>query len=237
MRALISSFSQFCNQIAKDSMLLMVCIAPFLCGMFFKFGIPFAETALTSYFHLSSIFAPYYLAFDLFFAILTSYMFCFASAMVILGEIDDNISNYLAATPIGKSGYLISRIGFPTILSIVVTCILFPVFSLTKLSFMMILLVSILSGFSSIIASMLIITFSTNKVEGMALAKLAGLIMLGTPIPFFVTGKEQYLAFFLPSFWLAKLAIETNYCYSIGALASSAVWGYLLYKKFIRKVL
>lgn len=218
-------------------MLYVVCIAPFLCGAAFKFGIPFAEDILTAYLIHNSIFSPYFLAFDLFFAILTPYMFSFASAMVILGEIDDNISNYLAVTPIGKSGYLMSRIGFPTMLSIMATCILLPVFSLTRLSFIMILSVSILSGFASIIASMLIITLSTNKVEGMALAKLAGLIMLGIPIPFFITSPVQYSAFFLPSFWIAKMAIETNYLFSFGAIVSLAVWGFALYRKFIGKVL
>lgn len=55
--------------------------------------------------------------------------------MVMLGEIDDNISKYLIITPIGKSGYLISRLGIPAILAFAITVILLLTFSLTKISF------------------------------------------------------------------------------------------------------
>jgi len=127
MKALLSSFNQFCIQIAKDKMLLMVCIAPFLTGLLFKYGIPFAESKLTDYFAQTAILSPYYLMFDLFFVSISPILFCFASAMVILGEIDDKISSYLAVTPIGKSGYLISRLVFPTILAVLATCLLLPI--------------------------------------------------------------------------------------------------------------
>lgn len=237
MKALLSSFNQFCIQIAKDKMLLMVCLAPFLTGLLFKYGIPFAESKLTDYFAQTAILSPYYLMFDLFFVSISPILFCFASAMVILGEIDDKISSYLAVTPIGKSGYLISRLAFPTILAVLATCLLLPIFSLTSMRPIVGFTVAVLVGFIGGIEAMLIITLSSNKVEGMAVAKLSGFIMLGIPIPFFITGTAQYLASILPSFWIAKFALTSNPLYVIAATGVLALWGIVLYKKFARKII
>lgn len=236
MKALVASFALFWRQIAKDNMLIMLCVAPLLIGFIFKFGIPFAEIRLTEYFDLSAILSPYYLMFDLFLVSIAPILFCFASAMVILGEIDDNISNYLAVTPIGKSGYLISRLVFPAFISFIFSSILMFIFSLSDVGVFVNLIVSLLSGGIGVMVAMMIITLSSNKVEGMAIGKLTGFIMLGVPVPFFILGTTQYLACFLPSFWIAKFAITANFLYAIGALGCLTLWGTVLYKRFVRKV-
>lgn len=235
MKALFNSFLQFCSQIRKDSMLLVVCIAPILCGFLLRFGTPFLETLLTDQFNRTEILEPYYLLIDLFLVILTPYMFCFASAMVILGEIDDHISNYMAVTPVGKRGYLISRLGFPALISTLASVVLVTLFSLTSINLPMLITLCLLSSALSILISMLIISVSSNKVEGMAISKLAGLVMIGLFIPFFLEGKTQFLFFFLPSFWIGKLGLSGNYIYVIGAVLTLMVGGTLLYKQFIKK--
>lgn len=236
MKALLSSFKYFCTQIAKDNMLLLVCLTPLLEGILFKYGIPVAESKLTEYFAQPAILSPYYLMFDLFFICTTPILFCFASAMVMLGEIDDKISSYLAVTPIGKSGYIISRLAFPILLSTIATCLLLPIFALTSIHPLVAVSVAVLSGFIGAIEAMLIITLSSNKVEGMAIAKLTGFIMLGIPIPFFIPSISQYIASFLPSFWVAKFAMSPNPFYILAGLVIVALWGIVLYKKFVRKI-
>lgn len=234
MKALFSSFSQFVKQISKDSMLIMVCFAPILCGLLFKFGIPALNELLIQYFNFS--FKDNFVMLDIFLAVLTPYMFCFISAMIILTEVDDKISNYLCVTPLGKGGYLISRLAFPATVSAVVSFVLLLFFSLTQISIIMNVLLSILSALFGIIASMIIVTLAKNKVEGMALAKLTGMMMLGVLVPFYITGLGQYLAFFLPSFWFAKLVVEQNYIFAIPAMLSSLIWILLLTRKFLIKI-
>lgn len=236
MRKLFKSFGQFVEQITKDLMLFVVCFAPILCGLFFKFGIPLAESLLTKQFHCNEILTPYYLMFDLFLAVMTPIMFCFVSAMIILGEIDDKISNYIAVTPLGNSGYLISRLGFPTVIATITSMTVLPIFSLTKISFLMLISLSILTAITGLIVSMLVVSLSSNKVEGMAVTKLSGLIILGIPAPFFITDNIQYVLFFLPSFWIAKLAIERNYLYIIPAIIISIAWIMPLSKRFVNKL-
>jgi len=224
------------TQITKDMMLFFACFAPILCGVFIKFAIPLAEKYLSEHFGVSQILVPYYLIFDLFLALITPLMFCFISAMVILGEIDDNISNYMAVTPLGSKGYLLSRLGFPIVISFIITILLLSIFPLTQIALYTQIGVSLLVSGLGFIVSLLIVSISANKVEGMAVSKLSGLFMIGIPAPFFITSNVQYILWILPSFWLAKFALENSPLYFIFGIITSIIWILLLIKKFVKKI-
>lgn len=235
-RKLIQSFIIFINQITKDAMLFMASLAPFLCGLFIRFGIPYAEKLLNDYFHYENILQPYYLLFDLMLAVLTPLMYCFVSAMVMLGEIDDKISGYLAVTPLGKNGYLLSRLGIPMVLSIVVTSVTLAVFSLTELSFFMIFTLSISVSLIGLLVSLMVVALSNNKVEGLAVTKLSGILMIGIPIPFFIDQNLQYIGCFLPTYWLAKYSISGNLLFCLLCILTSILWILFLWRKFNYKL-
>ncbi len=237
MRALYRSFVMFIKQIFKDSMLLMVCATVILFVVFVKYGIPQAERFLCSYFNKEAILLNYYLLFDLFLALMTPYMFCFASALMMLTEYDENISSFLAVTPVGKKGYVISRLIFPSGIALIVSVIILSIFSLTEWSVWMIIIICLLTSVSSIIITLFLFSFSHNRVEGMALGKLSGILMLGLPVPFFLTNKFQYLFSFLPSFWIAKLCISENAIYLFTALVISVLWICMIYRKFNIKMI
>jgi fluoroquinolone transport system permease protein len=226
----------FMRQIAGDSMLYAVCIAPLLAALFFRFAIPFIETLLCGYFNEVSILAGYYLLFDLLLALLTPFMFCFASSMVILTEYDENMIGYMAVTPVGKRGYIISRLVFPAVISFFISLVLIIFFSLTVWSPVMLLLTCMLMCLFSIAVSLLLLSFSHNRVEGMAISKLSGIIMLGLPVPFFLFSNVQYLFSILPSFWIAKLCTDENFILLVPALLTSVAWIGLLYRKFEKKI-
>lgn len=231
------SFMQYLNQIARDAMLFLSCLAPVLYGLFMKFGIPAAEKFLTGYYSREEVLVPYFLIFDLFLVVLTPMMFSFASSMVILGEIDDGITKYMSVTPLGRGGYLISRLILPLTLSIVVSIIVMNVFSLDIISFEMIILLSFLSSVLGFITTMMVVSLSTNKVEGMAITKMSGISMIGIILPFFVLTRIQYLAIMLPSFWMAKFALEGKITYLILCVMVSAGWILLLLRKFMKKTM
>ena len=47
---------------------------------------------------------------------------------------------------------------------------------------------------------MIILAYAGNKVEGMALAKVSALVMVGLIIPFVITDSTQYVFFISPFF-------------------------------------
>lgn len=237
MRPLLRSFSMFVRQVFKDSMLAAVCCAAILTAFFIRFGIPAIENALCGYFQKESILADYYLLCDLLLALVTPYMFCFASAMMMLTEYDENMAGYLAVTPVGKRGYLISRLALPAVISFIVSVVLMHWFTLTEWSWGMALITCLLTSLTSVAVALLLFAFSHNRVEGMAMAKLSGLLMLGLPVPFFLLSDTQYLFSPLPSFWIAKLCLGQNLVFLIPALLSSLIWILLLYRRFSQKII
>jgi fluoroquinolone transport system permease protein len=218
-------------------MLYAVCIAPLLTAGLFRFGIPVFESLLCGYLGKATILSGYYMLFDLFLAIITPYMFCFASSMVMLTEYDENMANYLVVTPVGKRGYIISRFVIPAVVSVFASIVLLNFFSLTKWTLPAMILTSLLTGILSIAISLFIVSFSHNRVEGIALAKLSGIVFLGLPIPFFLFSAVQYLFSVLPSFWIAKLWLEGNYLFTIPALLTSFLWIWVLYGRFEKKLI
>lgn len=236
LKVLTIAFNQFLYQLLKDAMLILLCSAPVLCGLFFLFGIPFAQSLLIKYLDKPDLLPPYYLLFDLMLATLTPMLYCFAAAYVILGEIDDGLSKYLAVTPIGKRGYLISRLGFPAIIAFIISIIAVSIFKLTAMSIGTIILVTFMASILGIVEALLVVSLSGNKVEGMAVSKLSGLFMLGMVVPFFIKGSIQYIIFFLPSFWIAKYLMDGNLIYAFIGILTSGVWGFILYRKFITKI-
>ncbi|MDF2656463.1 MAG: hypothetical protein K0R19_2937 [Bacillota bacterium] len=236
MKPLFRSFSMFILQIARDRMLYAVCISPVLAGLFFRFGIPYIETLLCSTFQETSILKEYYLLFDLFLCTLTPFLFCFSASMVVLTEHDENMTRYLAVTPVGKKGYLISRFLFPAAISFIVSMLLLQVFSLTVWHASMMLIVCLLGSLLCVATSLLVVGLSRNRVEGMAVTKLSGMVLMGLIVPFFVISKVQYLFFFLPSFWLAKLSRDGNYFLLVPSAAASLIWIFLLYRRSEKKL-
>ncbi len=236
MKAIFLSFKMLLRQVSRDGMLLAACMGPLLAACVFRFLIPAAENLLCAHFQVTQFISPYYLLIDLMLALLTPYLFCFASAMVLLTEYDEHMAGYLAVTPIGKGGYLLSRLLVPAAAAFVVSVALLMAFSLTDWTLPMAAAVCLLTGLACVDVALLLFAFSRNRVEGMALAKMAGLMLLGLPAPFVFPKDVQYLFAPLPSFWAAKFALTQNALFLTAGLVVSLLWLYALQKKMARKL-
>lgn len=236
MRAARISFMQLMLFVRRDMMLFASCAAPVLAGVFFRFAVPVMEQALVSWTGGTSVLAPYYGLFDLIFSMLAPTMFCFAAAMVVLEEHDDHIENYLFITTLGRKGYLISRIFLPAVTALIMTVVLLPVFKLTDLSAVEVFFLSITGALQGIIIALLIVTLSTNKLEGMAVAKMSTLTILGAFAPYFVRGGISYILSFLPSFWVGKTIYSHDLIFMLPAILLALLWIYILMKRFLQKL-
>ena len=230
MKRILSSTLQVFKQIKSDPMMFAACFTPFVMGALIKFGIPFLERITD--FSLQA----YYPIFDLLLSIMAPVLLCFAFAMITLEEIDDKVSRYFSITPLGKSGYLFTRLGVPSIISAVIAFIVLLLFSLEKLSIGMTICLALLGSVQAIIVSLMIITLSSNKLEGMAVTKLAALTLLGIPAPFFIDSYYQFSVGFLPSFWVAKAMQSEAFLYFSIGFVVALVWYYFLTKRLFRKL-
>ncbi|UWP58622.1 hypothetical protein [Ruminococcus gauvreauii] len=236
MKAIRLCFIQMIRFIRRDLMLFAACFAPVLCGIFFRFGIPFLEEALTGWLSRPSVFAPYYGVLDMFFSMLSPVMFCFVAAMVILEETDDHITGYLFITTLGRKGYLAARLGLPAVISFIITLVLLPIFRLTKLSAWEILFLSAGGVVQGIIIALLIVSVSSNKLEGMAAAKLSTLTTLGVAVPYCVPNHVQYFFTPLPSYWIGKAVFAQSAIWILPAVILYLAWTGVLTRRFLRKL-
>ncbi len=236
MRAIRFSFFQMVRTMRRDMMLFVSCFVPIFAGLFFRFAIPFLEDVFLIRFHMAAVISPYYRLIDVFLAMLSPAMFCFVSAMISLEEADEKTAAYLFITPLGKTGYLSARLGVPAVTAFLITVFLLTVFRLTDLSLIAILLFAAGGTMQGMIAALLIVTISSNKLEGMAVAKLSMLPVVGAVIPFFIRENIQYVLSWLPSFWIGKAAHENRVVYMLPAFALSAVWIGFLFKRYLRKM-
>ncbi|WP_035794003.1 hypothetical protein [Butyrivibrio sp. AE3006] len=236
MRAVKISFFHMLRFVREDMMLLAAGILPFLIGVVIRLGIPYIEKLLTNAIGTNAVLKPYYSLFDIFYASITPVMFCFIAAMVMLEEHDDHIDRYLFVTELGRSGYFVSRIVIPAAASFVVTMAVLPIFSISKLSAFEMFSMALGGTLQAIIISMLVVTLSSNKLEGMALTKISSLLMLGAVVPYVMPKPYGYLLAFMPSFWTGAQVTEKQPFFLPVAVMVSGVWILVLKRKLEVKI-
>ena len=212
----------------KDMMLLVSSVAPFMIGLIFRFGIPQIEKLLEHVLSMDTVLIPYYKIFDMFLAMITPFFYCFVAAMVVLEERDEHLINALIASPLKKSGYFISRILLPGVIAMVITAVLLPFCTLTTVGLVEYIGMLIMGTLQGIIFALMIISFSSNKLEGVAVTKLSSIIMVGCIVPCFVPKSLQYIFAFLPSFWIGKASWNQQNQATVVAIVLSAIWIYIL---------
>lgn len=235
MRTILSSFLHMIKFVRKDKMLFAAMIAPLLAGIAIHFGVTVAEKELIHMTGMQAVLSPYYGLFDVFFAMITPVMFCFIAAMVMLEEHDDHIDCYLFVTGLGQNGYFLSHIVLPAILAFVVTVVLLPVFGLTSMTVIEIIFLSLTGSLQGIIIALIIVTLSTNKLEGMAVTKLSSLMMLGALVPYFVPAPINLCVSFLPSFWMGKAVAEKEPLSMLVSVLVAVGWILIMKRKYDRK--
>lgn len=236
MKSILLVFGRFLAEVRHDAMLIFMPVVSLLMGTAFRFGLPLLEQALCHRFGCPALLTPYFLLFDLLLALMTPLLFSYCAVMVLLEEIDTGLCAYLRVTPAGTFGYLMARVVLPAAAAALYNTAVLAIFSLTRQPIWMLLALSALSALLSILISLLVVSFAANKVEGMALIKLSGLLILGLPGCFFLKGPTRWICGILPSFWFGELARTQSAFFLLPTLGVSFLWLVFLYRRFCRRI-
>jgi len=131
---------------------------------------------------------------------------------------------------LGGVGYLSSRLLLPVLWSIVIAPVLSALFSLTHPDMIRVLLVALCGGFFGASLALLLLAFAGNKVEGLALSKVMGMLMFPMIVPFLTDSPWGYLAGAFPAFWMGAL-FKGQLFMLPAALIVSFTWLALLYRR------
>lgn len=237
MTATAASLRGLWAALRSDLMLFCVLPVPLLAAIALRTLLPLAEGQLTEYFQVGAVLAPYYLISDLLVAVVAPILLAYVSVMVVLEERDDGLTRYLAVTPLGRGGYLLTRVFVPVLLGAVYSLPLLAFFNLTRPAPWLIPPLALAGGLSGAISALLAPALAGNKVEGMALVKLSTLVLAGLFLPFFLDGPLQYAAALLPSFWIAKLALDGRAVWLLPMVLTGLGWLWALCRRFARKLI
>lgn len=235
MKHTVKLFQIGIRQITRDGMLLVLLPAPFLAGLVFKFVIPFANQILED--KLSFSLMPWYKLVDALLICLTPMLMAMVSAFLLLEERDEGIGAFYQITPSEGYAYLMARIGFPMVYSLLVTGLAAIAFNISGLTIGMITCNSFISALTGSALAMMIVSIAGNRVEGLALSKLAGIILLGLVSVWFIPSPYALFAAFLPSFWIGKMMIEGVSLFPfIMGLLFCLLWIAFFSRKFLKRI-
>lgn len=223
------------KQSSKDGMLIALLIAPFLLGILFKLGIPYANSILEN--QLSFSLNSWYGLIDGFLICLNPMFMAIVCAFLLLEEYDEKIYAFYQITPVEGFSYIFSRIGIPMLWSLFSSFLMAVIFNISELSLRIIVLTSFISTFMGLALAMMVVSIAKNRVEGLVLSKLMGISILGLAVIWFIPYPYQLIAGFLPSYWIGSLIFHGLSFHGIFiGLFSCLLWIFIFTKSFLRKI-
>jgi len=233
MRNHLSVLTGSAKLIRRDPMLMLMLFAPFLAGTVFYFGLPMLRPVLLSAFAFDI--APWYVLADMMLLTLTPLLAGTLCGFLMLDERDDGIGSYYTVTPIGRGGYLVSRLVFPILWSVIIAPVLMALFSLSHPEYIRVFAVALIGGLFGAFYALMLLAFAGNKVEGLAVSKMMGLTMLPMLLPFFIRSPWTAFAGIFPAYWMGVLMQNTLWLFP-PALAVCSIWLIIFYRRIQRYV-
>ena len=224
-KAITLSINEFRN-IYRDNFLLLIACLPAFIGLVFRFGVPIIAKILIPYFDLSDYY-PFMMSMLI---ILTPAMFGWLTGFTLLDDRDEDILTYMSVTPIKKSGYVAFKIAGPVVFGFFWTFLILLIAGLTPINILKLIPVAFMAALQAPIFALFVASFAKNKVEGLAIAKLGGLVFLAPFAAYFIKSGWSYLAGIIWPFWITKAYLSTGLLYWISIIIGILI--HLLYLKF-----
>lgn len=194
------------RNVLRDSLMLLMLLAPLMIALAFRFIFPFARGLLLPGFDL----AEHYGFIMSMLLVLTPMMCGALTGFLFLEERDEQILTYMSVTPLGKGGYLAYKLTFPVLLSIVYSLPLLWLAGLAPFSVWKVLPIALMAALEAPLMALFLAAFAENKVEGTAIYKLAGLVDVAPFVGYLVHSPLRYLAGVIPQFWITVTWLEAH---------------------------
>ncbi|MCL6586872.1 MAG: ABC transporter permease [Anoxybacillus sp.] len=220
------------KQLLRDPVLFISVVVPICLMLTVAKGVPLLEK-ITSF--PISPHLPYLLSI---FLLMTPITIGMMIGMFMLEERDEMMVMYLAVTPLGRGRYVVFRIGFPLLITMMLSVLLVIVFPAPSLHRWEVFLFLLTSALETPLMALAMLAFASNRLEGLAVAKMLNFVLLPPFVLYFLPTKWNGLALIFPTYWISQgvLALaehqETFWGYWLGGTFYHVllIWG--LFRKF-----
>jgi fluoroquinolone transport system permease protein len=124
---------------------------------------------------------------------------------LLLDQRDDQTLTALLVTPLTLRDYLQYRLGGLMLLTAVFGAAMVPLAGLTDTTTLQVVVCAVTAAPLAPLYALFLGTFAANKVQGFALAKAVGVVMVPCIVAYFVTGPWQSAFGLVPHYWALKV--------------------------------
>lgn len=223
------------NNIRRDPMLLMASSAPVIILLLLILGYPALDVLLQNTFSISI--NAYYGFACVFMLHLIPMLLGMVYGFILLDERDEGMITYFVVTPLGKRGYLTLRMFAPVLFSFVTILVFVGITNFDdSLIWWKHVPLALITAFQAPIILLFLGGFAANKVEGMAVAKGFGILLMAIPVDYFFSSHWTFFAGISPLFWTARGLLAENIVHVISYIAVAfvmhAIFLFLLFSRF-----
>ena len=191
------------RNVARDSMLRWMAVFTPGFGLLFRFAVPAAADALHRRFGFDLV--AYYPLLMSFLPLVMAGMTGTVAGFLLLDQRDDQTMTALLVTPLSLGDYLRYRLSGLMVLSAVFGAVMVPVAGLTETTPLQVVVTAVVAAPLAPIYALFLGTFAANKVQGFALAKAVGVLLVPCVVAYFVTGPWQSVFGIVPHYWPLKV--------------------------------
>jgi fluoroquinolone transport system permease protein len=191
------------RNVARDPMLRWVAVLTPLFGLLFRFAVPPIAVALEE--RLDFDLTMYYPLLMSFLPLMVAGMIGAVVGFLLLDQRDDQTMSALLVTPLSLGDYLRYRMIVLLALCVALSWITVPLAGLTETTWLQLTVTSIVAAPLAPIYALFLGSFAGNKVQGFALAKAIGIVILPCIAAYFVTGPWQTAFGVVPHYWSMKV--------------------------------
>jgi fluoroquinolone transport system permease protein len=141
---------------------------------------------------------------------------------LLLEQREDGTLSALRVTPVPLRTYVAYRLTAPVLLSALMTLAALPLSGLDRLSAGELLLVTVVAAPLAALYALGLAAFAANRVQGIALIKVAGAVAMIPLFSLFISGPADVLFALVPTYWIARLY------WSLTGTVSGPAWGLAL---------
>jgi fluoroquinolone transport system permease protein len=190
------------RNIRRDELLRWIILAPVAMALLVRWVIPLLLERVQEIVQMELM--TYYEPIAAFMILLlTPYLAGIVIGFLLLDQRDDGTLTALQVTPLSLNGYLVYRLTMPMLVSIVMTMAAAPLSGVFHMSAGGLLLTAVCAAPFAPIFALLLASLAQNKVQGFAVTKVAGIILMPPLIAYFITAPWQIVLGVFPTYWPA----------------------------------
>lgn len=191
------------KSIGRDALLRWIILLPLFVALVARWFLPILLREVEVIVGLELL--PYYrplMAYIL--LLLVPNLVGFVTGFLLLDQRDDRTLYALQVTPLSLNGYLVYRLAMPVVLSVLLTLVALPLSGLVPLNGVLLMVAALSVAPMAPIFALALAAFSQNKVQGFALMKASGVVLVPPLAAYFIQAKWQIALGLVPTYWPAK---------------------------------